>query len=83
MPGKKDTMIKTVVEEEPKGKRPLGRLCLRWEDYVKRDIKAVNPAVNWREVAQDRERWKKNVWDGLKGRTPPPPKKLNYIYLIC
>lgn len=49
---KKVTIIKTVVVEEPIGKRP----ALRWENCVKRDIKAVDLGVNWKEVAEDRER---------------------------
>jgi hypothetical protein len=36
---KKDAMMNTVIKEEPKGKRPIGRLRLRWEDCVKREVK--------------------------------------------
>lgn len=40
-------MIKTLIEEEPKGKRPLGRPRFRWEDCsVKRNVEAVDPGVN-------------------------------------
>jgi hypothetical protein len=41
-------------------KRQLGRPKLRWEDDVSEDIKSLN-LHNWRNVAQDRERWKKVV----------------------
>lgn len=51
-------MIKTAKKEDPIRKRPLGRPCLRQEDYVKRDFKTVNLNVNWREVAKDRDMWR-------------------------
>jgi len=53
-----DTMIKAVIEEEPIGKRQVGRPRLRWEDCVKRNVKAVVPRANRKEVAEDRERWR-------------------------
>lgn len=54
---KNDTLTKSVIKADLMGKRPLGRPNLRWEDCVKRDVKVVNPArVDWREVAEDRER---------------------------
>jgi len=55
---KKDTMIKVVTEEEPIGKRLIGRPRLRWENCVKRDVKTVDPRANWKKVAEDRERWR-------------------------
>jgi hypothetical protein len=41
-------------------KRPRGRPKLRWEDDVSEDIKSMN-LRNWRNVAQDRDRWKKTI----------------------
>jgi hypothetical protein len=41
-------------------KRPIGRPKLRWKDGVSEDIKSMN-LRNWRNVVQDRERWKKVV----------------------
>lgn len=38
------------------GKRSLGRPKLRWEDYVK-DVKNIEPEINWREASEDRDRW--------------------------
>jgi len=55
---KKDAMINTVINEDPKGKRPLGRTRLRWEDCVKREVKKVDPRANWREIAENRIRWR-------------------------
>jgi hypothetical protein len=50
---KKNTMIKAVIEEEPIGKRLLGRLRLRWKDCMKRDVGKVYPGANWRELVED------------------------------
>lgn len=50
------------------GKRPLSRPGLRWEDCVKRNVKAVDPRVSWKEVAEDRDGGEFAVWDGLKGQ---------------
>ena len=41
-------------------KRPIGRPKLRWEDDVLENIKSINVS-NWRNVAQNRDRWKKVV----------------------
>jgi len=35
---KPDAMINTVLQENPRGKRPLGRPRMRWEDCVKKDV---------------------------------------------
>jgi Reverse transcriptase (RNA-dependent DNA polymerase) len=61
---KKDAMINTVIREEPKGKRPLGRPRLRWEDCVKREVKEVDPRANWREIAENRIRWREICFTG-------------------
>ena len=41
-------------------KRPIGRPKRRWEDDVLEDIKSMNVS-NWKNVAQNRDRWKKVV----------------------
>jgi hypothetical protein len=41
-------------------KRPTGRPKLRWEGDVLEDIKNMN-VRNWKNVAQNRDRWKKVV----------------------
>ncbi|XP_060846231.1 uncharacterized protein LOC132925892 [Rhopalosiphum padi] len=53
---KQESLVRLVIEEEPIGKRPLGRPRLRWEDCVKKDIKSIGPGIRWREVAEDRDR---------------------------
>ena len=47
-----------VLVGKPAGKRPLGRLRLRWEDNIKMNIKEVGRGgMDWIEVAQCRDRW--------------------------
>jgi hypothetical protein len=46
-----------VLVGKPKGKRPLGRPRLRWEDYIKLDIREVGN-MDWNELAEDRDRWR-------------------------
>jgi hypothetical protein len=55
-----DNNVKKIKRWKPMSKRPLGRSKLRWKDDVSEDIKSLN-LRNWRNVAQDRERWKKVV----------------------
>jgi hypothetical protein len=52
--------VKKIKRWKPMSKRPIGRPKLRWEDDVLEDIKSMN-VRNWKNVAQDRERWKKVV----------------------
>jgi hypothetical protein len=47
-----------VLVGKPDGKRPFGRLRLRWEDNIKMDPQEVGcGGMDWIELAQDRERW--------------------------
>jgi hypothetical protein len=40
------------------GKRPLGRLRLRWEDNIKMDLQEVEcEGMDWIELAEHRDRW--------------------------
>jgi exonuclease III len=54
---KHESLIKKVIEENPVGRRPLGRPRLRWEDCVKKDTETVEPNSHWRDLAEDRDRW--------------------------
>ena len=47
--------IRAVAEIKMEGKRPRGRPKLRWNDTVRRGVKAWNIKEEW---ATDRERWK-------------------------
>ncbi|VVC28410.1 Hypothetical protein CINCED_3A012730 [Cinara cedri] len=54
---KHDSLIRRVIEENPVGRRPLGRPRLRWEDCVRSDTETVEPECRWQGVAEDRDRW--------------------------
>jgi len=44
---------------KPEGKRPLGKLRLRWEDNIKMNLKEVGcGGMDWIELAQGRDRWR-------------------------
>ncbi|KAL4141495.1 hypothetical protein QTP88_004125 [Uroleucon formosanum] len=62
---KPDAMTKMVLQENPRGKRPLGRPRRRWEDCVKKDVAVFFPEENWHMLAQNREGWRHlclDVW---------------------
>jgi hypothetical protein len=52
--------VKKIKRRKPMSKRPIGRPKLRWEDDVLEDIKSMN-VRNWKNGAQNRDRWKKVV----------------------
>ena len=48
-----------VLVGKPEGKRPLGRPRRRWEDNIKVNLQEVGcGALDWIELAQDRDRWR-------------------------
>jgi hypothetical protein len=51
-------LLHAVMEQNPIGKRPLGRPRMRWEDVVKKDVERLGGCSNWRMLALDREGWK-------------------------
>jgi len=57
-------LIRMVLEENPTGKRPLGRPRRRWEDGVRDDVKALGGGVDWRLQASDRENWRQGCMSG-------------------
>jgi hypothetical protein len=56
----KDNYVKKIKRWKPMSKRPIGRPKLPWEDDVSEDIRSIN-LRNWRNLVQDRERWKKVI----------------------
>ena len=47
---------------KPEGKRPLGRPMRRWEDNIKIDLQEVGcRGMDWIDLAQDRDRWRRLV----------------------
>ena len=55
-----DNNVQKIKRWKPMSKRPIGRPKIRWEDDVLEDIKNMN-LRNWKNVAQNRDRWKKVV----------------------
>jgi len=55
-----DNNVQKIKRWKPTSKRPTGRPKISWEDDVLEDIKSMN-ACNWKNVAQNRDRWKKVV----------------------
>jgi len=48
-----------VLVGRPEGKRPLGRLRLRWEDDIKMDLSDVEwGGMDWIDMAEDRDMWR-------------------------
>jgi hypothetical protein len=53
-----NSLLRMVLEQNPVGKRPLGRPKLRWEDLVKRDIEDLGGGANWKDLAMNRDAWR-------------------------
>jgi hypothetical protein len=48
-----------ILVGNPEGKRPLGRLTLRWVDNIKMDLREKGwDGVDWIDLAQDRDQWR-------------------------
>jgi hypothetical protein len=56
----KGNNVQKIKRWKPMSKRPAGRPKLRREDDVLEDIRSMN-VRNWKNVAQNRDSWKKVV----------------------
>jgi hypothetical protein len=60
-----------VLVGKPRGKRPLGRPRLRWENNIKIDLQEVGcGGMDWIELAQDRDSWRALVNAVMNLRVP-------------
>jgi len=60
-----------VLVGKPEGKRLLGRPRSRWEINIKTDLQEVGyGAMDWIELAQDRDRWRALVTAVMNLRVP-------------
>jgi len=63
--------IYRVLLGKPEGKRPLEIPMRRWEDNIKIDLQEVEcGGVDWIELTQDRNRWRKLVNVVMNLRVP-------------
>ena len=53
-----------------KGQRLHGRLKIRWEDNIIRDLKAVDYEGDWKTLARDRMTWRAYVLAAVNLRVP-------------
>jgi hypothetical protein len=48
-----------ILVGNPEGKKPLGRPRRRWVDNIKMDLREIGwDALDWIDLAQDRNQWK-------------------------
>jgi len=60
-----------VLVGKPEGKRPLGRPGRRWKDNIKMNLQDVGySGMDWIELAQGRDRWRKLVPAVMNLRVP-------------
>jgi len=60
-----------ILVWKPAGKRPLGRPRRRWENNIKMDFQVVGcGALDWIELAQDRDWWRALVNAVMNLRVP-------------
>jgi hypothetical protein len=64
------TGVCRVLVEKPEGKRPLESPRLRWEDNIKMDLQEVGWGMDWIDLAQDRDRWRALVNEGMNLQVP-------------
>jgi hypothetical protein len=60
-----------ILVGKSEGKRPLGRPKYRWMDNIKMDLREIGlGAVDWIDMAQDRDQWRVLVNTVMKLRVP-------------
>jgi hypothetical protein len=56
---------------KPEGRRPLGTPRRRWEYNIKMELREVGWwAVDWIDLAKDRDRWRNLVYTVMNIRVP-------------
>jgi hypothetical protein len=60
-----------ILVGTPEGNRPLGRPRRRWVDNIKMDLREIrSDAVDWIDMAQDRDQWRALVNTVFNLRVP-------------
>ena len=53
-----EEMLYRILVGKPERKRPLESSRFRWQDNIKMDLQEVGcGGMDWRNLAQDRDRW--------------------------
>lgn len=68
-----NSLLRTVLEENPVRKKPLGRPKLKWEDRVKKDVEQLGGGSNW-----NRDGWRIGCKTGCTSGRINPEKKIYY-----
>lgn len=53
-----NSLVRAVLDQNPIGKRPLGRPKMRWEDIVKMDVEELGGRPNWKGLAMNIDGWR-------------------------
>lgn len=54
----RNQLIRTVVDKNPVDKIPLKTPILRWENYMRKDVEALNGGLYGKARGADRESWR-------------------------
>ena len=66
-----ESVVYRVLLGKPEGRRPLGRPRRRWVDNIRTDLQEVGFGyMDWIELAQDRDSWRKLVSAVMNLRVP-------------
>ena len=61
-----DRLPKRAAELREQGKRRQGRPRLRWEDFVKRDVRKAGVEEDWKKKTRDIGGWKRLSDEAVK-----------------
>jgi len=72
---KQGSLVRQVIEEEPIGKRPLGRPRLRWEDCVKKGLNKVRSRNQMERSCREQGQMARFVFSGMVLKAGAKKKK--------
>jgi len=48
-----NSLLRTLLEKNPTGKTPIGRLRTRWEDVMKKYVEELGGGIDWKTRVTD------------------------------